>query len=82
MAAKKPSSTLVRLTGVERELKGLRGDMQVLRRDLNDGLGKLLAGLDRLTDKIEEIAAIRPRIDDLEHRVTVLEVRRDDAPAE
>jgi predicted nuclease with TOPRIM domain len=70
------SATLQRLTAVEREIKGLRGDMQVLRQDLNDGLGKLLAALDRLTGKIDEVAAVRPQLADLERRVTRLEEAR------
>jgi hypothetical protein len=59
---------MVRLGAVERELRGLRGD-------LNDGLERLLAALERLTEKIDAIAAIRPRVDDLEHRVAVLEAQ-------
>jgi hypothetical protein len=62
------STTLQRLTAVEREIKGLRGD-------LNSGLDRLLVALDRLTKKIEEVAALRPQLTDLERRVTRLEER-------
>jgi len=47
--------------------------MRELRRDLNTGVGKLLAGLDRLNNTIEHVAALRPRVEDLEARVRVLE---------
>jgi hypothetical protein len=63
------SATLQRLTAVEREIKGLRGD-------LNSGLDRLLAALDRLTGKIDEVAAVRPQLADLERRVTRLEESR------
>jgi hypothetical protein len=44
-----------------------------LRHDLNEGVGKLLAGLDRLNATIERVAGVHPRLDDLEAGVRVLE---------
>jgi hypothetical protein len=67
-------------TDLHTGLADLRGDLNTgladLRGDLNTGLGALLAALDRLTGKIDEVAAVRPQLADLERRVTRLEEGR------
>ena len=64
---------MAKVTETVQRLLALEGEMRELRRDLNTGVGKLLAGLDRLNNTIEHVAALRPRVEDLEARVRVLE---------
>jgi hypothetical protein len=64
---------MAKVTETVKRLLALEREMVELRRDLNTGVGKLLAGLDRLNDTIEHVAALRPRLEDLEARVRVLE---------
>jgi ubiquinone biosynthesis protein UbiJ len=64
---------MAKVTEKVKRLLALEREMVELRRDLNTGVGKLLAGLDRLNNTIEHVAALRPRLEDLEARVRVLE---------
>lgn len=65
---------------VEEEIKALRADVGDLRRDLNVGLRRVSDGLERLIEKIDDVAAVRPRLIDLERRVARLEARNGGEP--
>jgi len=53
----------------------LHREMSELRDDVKGSVGLLLAALERLTDRIDTIAHLSPRITQLEDRVTRLEQR-------
>ena len=46
---------MAKVTETVKRLLALEREMVELRRDLNTGVGKLLAGLDRLNDTIEHV---------------------------
>lgn len=71
----KVTETVKRLLAIETSMIELRGEVAELRHDFNVGIGKLLAGLERLEKAIDRVAEIRPRLDALEVRVTRLEQR-------
>jgi len=62
-----------RVVGVENATQALRVEVHGLRDDLNQGVGRLLTGLERLEAAIDRVAQIRPRLDALEVRVDRLE---------
>lgn len=89
---KGPSTTLVRLTGIERELQRhtrvltalgegmvvLERETQAMRREMHDGLGAIVAGLERVHGAIERVAELSGRLMHLEQRVAALEGARGD----